>query len=251
MSDWVRRFHRADTAAQRLICFPHAGGAASAYFRLSAELSPVVEVLALQYPGRQDRRHEPLIDDIDHLAEAIYRQLLGSDLAKERPTAFFGHSMGAIVAFEVARRLESRNGTVLRQLFASARRAPSRNRVEAVHRADDESVVARLVALNGTDAKLLADEELQALILETVRGDYRAIESYRYSPGPRLACPLTVLLGDADPLTTVDEARAWAGHTAEDFDLRMFPGGHFYIEANQSDVVRAIKERLQQRQDSR
>jgi integrase len=83
-----------------------------------------------------------------------------------------------------------------------------------------------------------------ALILPVVRGDYRAIETYRCAPGPRLACPLTVLVGDADPLTTVDEARAWSDHTTGDVDVRVFPGGHFYIEQHQAEVVRITAERL-------
>lgn len=245
MNDWTRSYHRANDNAPRLVCFPHAGGAASSFFRLSAQLSPAVEVLAVQYPGRQDRRHEPLIEDLGQLADELHVASQTECWAQERPTAFFGHSMGATVAFEVARRLESRNGTVLRGFFASARRAPSRVRLESAHHGDDESLLARLVALNGTDARLLEDEEVRMMVLPIVRGDYHAIETYRYSPGPGLTCPLTVLLGEADPLTTIDEARAWASHTAEDVDLRIFPGGHFYIEANQAAVAQVIAERLE------
>jgi surfactin synthase thioesterase subunit len=243
-SDWARQFHCADAGAPRLVCFPHAGGAASAFFRLSAELSPAVEVLAVQYPGRQDRRYEPLIDDIGRLADQIHRVSRIEGWVEKRPMAFFGHSMGAIVAFEVARRLESKDGTVLRGLFVSARGAPSRFRPEAVHRGDDESLLAKLAALDGTDARLLGDEEIRELVLPICRSDYRAIETYRYRAGPRLLCPLTVLLGDADPLTPVDEARAWENHTTEDADMRIFPGGHFYNEANQAGLVRVITDRL-------
>jgi pyochelin biosynthesis protein PchC len=224
------------------MCFPHAGGSASAYFTLAEKLAPGIEVLGVQYPGRQDRRHDPPVADLLDLADQIFRALeQGSD---RRPLAFFGHSMGATLAYEVARRLERKTAEPLRMLFASGRRAPSRIRPERVHLGDDDGVLAELIALNGTDARLLRDAEMRELILPVVRGDYAAIEGYRWRPGPALSCPISILVGDADPLTTIEEARAWADYSTAGADVRIFPGGHFYLEAHQEEVARVIAQRL-------
>jgi len=212
---WCRRFHPAPDAAHRLVCFPHAGGSASYYLPVSTALAPRVDVVAVQYPGRQDRRNEPLIDDIATLADHVYDVLRGWD---DRPLTFFGHSMGALVAFEVARRFE-REGSGPVRLFASGRRAPSRYRDENVHRRDDDGI---------------------RMILPALRGDYRAVETYRSAPGATVACPITALVGDSDPKTSLDEAQDWEKHTSADFDLRILPGGHFYLNSRAADVLKVL-----------
>ena len=222
---WLRRFHPVAAPQARLICFPHAGGSASFYRPLSAALPQ--EVLVVQYPGRQERHREPVVEDIGVLAERI-APLVPVDL----PLVFFGHSMGAIVAFEVARRLD----TAVQRLVVSGRRAPSTRRPERVHQLDDNGVVAELKALSGTDARVLGNEDLLRMVLPAIRGDYTAIETYAGEPEARVACPITVLVGADDQKTTLDEARAWAGHTTGEFDLRVFPGGHFYLVEHQAEV---------------
>ncbi|MUN39465.1 thioesterase II family protein [Actinomadura litoris] len=235
---WLRRYHPAPEARVRLACLPHAGGSASGYHALSAWLAPEVEVLAVQYPGRQDRRREPPVTDIATLAGHV-AEALGGEPA-DRPLALFGHSMGATVAYEVARLLEHRSGTRPHTLFVSGRRAPSRVRPENVHAGDDERVLAELERLSGTDSRLLRDPELRELILPVVRADYTAIERYRRPPGPEPGCPIVVLVGDADPLTTIEEARAWAAHSAIPVDVRVFPGGHFYLEDHLDAVAEVL-----------
>ncbi|QXJ23877.1 thioesterase [Actinomadura graeca] len=239
---WLRRYHPAPDARVRLACFPHAGGSASGYHGMSARLAPEVEVLAVQYPGRQDRRREQPVTDIAELAGQVVGALDGEP--SDRPLALFGHSMGATVAYEVARLLEHRRGIRPHTLFVSGRRAPSRVRPENVHAADDDGVLAELERLSGTDARLLQDPELRELILPVVRADYGAIERYRRAPGPEPGCPVVVLVGDADPLTTVEEARAWADHSAAPVDVRVFPGGHFYLEDHLEAVVEVVAGRL-------
>ncbi|MEU8346263.1 Surfactin synthase thioesterase subunit [Actinomadura meyerae] len=230
---WLRRFHPAPDARVRLVCFPHAGGSASAFHWLSERLAPQVEVLAVQYPGRQDRRHEPLVDDVLALARSAYETVAG--LGGE-PPALFGHSMGATLAYEVARLLEHEAGVRPRALFVSGRRAPSRIRPERVRFGDDEALVAELNRLSGTDLRVLGDEEMRRLVLPVVRADYTAIERYRRPPGPDPTCPLWVLAGDADPLTTLDEAGDWERHTTAGATLRVFPGGHFFIDRHQREI---------------
>ncbi|MET8681533.1 alpha/beta fold hydrolase [Streptomyces sp. NPDC004647] len=234
---WVRRFHPAPDAPTRLVCFPHAGGSASYFFPVSQELSPAMDVLAVQYPGRQDRRSEPCIDDIGRLADALLPELLRW---ADRPLVLFGHSMGASLGFEVARKLEER-GTRLLGLFASGRRAPSRFRDERVHLRTDDQLIADITRLNGTDSTVLGDPEIVRMILPAVRSDYKAAESYRFQGGPKLACPILALTGDADPQVTLDEARAWREHTDGTFELKVFPGGHFYLNSQAAQVLDAIR----------
>ncbi|MFD7668482.1 thioesterase II family protein [Streptomyces sp. NPDC059788] len=229
---WVRRYHPVPAPAFRLFCFPHAGGSATFFFPVSAALSGTAEVLAMQYPGRQDRRGEQPIGTIAEMADQLAAALRPWT---DMPFAFFGHSMGAVLAFETALRLE-KDGISPTMLFASGRRAPSLVYDESVHRRDDDGLIEELKKLSGTDSRVLGDEELLRMVLPAIRSDYRAIESYRCEPGTRVSCPVTVLTGDNDPKTTLADARAWQDHTDGPFDMAVFPGGHFYLADHQQDI---------------
>lgn len=249
---WLRRFHPqgrvhpgsrsagsgpAGSGRRTLICFPHAGGSATTYFPLSAELAAHLDVVAVQYPGRQDRRSEDPVDDLAHLADQL-ADVLAAGL--DPPYAFFGHSMGAILAFEAARRLTADGLDGPEMLFASGRRAPSCVRDEHVHRRDDAGILRELRSLSGTDTRVLDDPDIVAMVLPPMRADYRAIETYRYSPGPDLACPIAALVGTEDPRVTLDEARHWGDHTSGRFELRRFPGGHFYLTGSEPTVAAMV-----------
>ncbi|MFG2091955.1 thioesterase II family protein [Streptomyces sp. NPDC048612] len=238
---WIRRFNPRDDAGFRLACLPHAGGSAPFYFPMANALPEDVDVLAVQYPGRQDRRTEPAVTDLQTLADRVATAL---EPWTDRPLALFGHSMGATLAFEVARRLESRNGTVPAALFASGRRAPSRHRHETVHLRDDDGIIAELKQLSGTNPQVLGDEELLRMVLPAIRADYRAAETYTYEPCAPLHCPVVGLTGDDDPKVTLDEVRAWGEHTEGPFDFQVFPGGHFYLADHQSDIIALVLDRL-------
>jgi surfactin synthase thioesterase subunit len=237
---WTRRFHPAPEAAVRLVCFPHAGGSAGFYFPVSGALSPETEVIAVQYPGRQDRRSEPCLDTVAELADAVLEPLL---TWADRPLALFGHSMGASLAFEVACRLEERGVSPI-ALFASGRRAPSRHRDENVHLRDDDGLIAEVKKLSGTDSKVLDDEEIVRMILPAIRSDYKAAETYRWQTGGPLRSPIHVLVGQSDPRVTIDEAQAWREHTSSEFTLTTYPGGHFYLNTQLPRLVREISTKL-------
>ncbi|MDT0616368.1 thioesterase II family protein [Streptomyces lancefieldiae] len=237
---WLRSFHPSPKATARLVCLPHAGGSASYFFPVSKALSPDVEVLAVQYPGRQDRRGEPCLESVDELADHVARDL---GALTDRPLALFGHSMGASVAFEVARRLAGTDVPLL-GLIASGRSAPSSTWGADVHLRDDAGILRELRELSGTDARLFDDEELLRMILPAVRGDYTAVARYRCAPGVRIACPVSVLVGDADPQVPPAQAERWRDHTDGAFDLRVFPGGHFYLNERADEVTAAIADRV-------
>ena len=241
-ASWVRRFSPADDAPVRLVCLPHAGGSASYFFPLARALAPRVDVLAIQYPGRQDRRREPCVETVPELARRIFDVLTPWT---GRPVALFGHSMGAAVGFELARLIEDKAGVVPAHLFASGRRAPSTPRHETVHLLDDDGLLDDVRLLSGTDAAVLDDEELLRMALPAIRADYQAIETHRYEEGtPPLRCPITVLTGDDDPKTTADEARAWSAHTRGEFAVRTFLGGHFFLAEHQQAINDLLVERL-------
>jgi surfactin synthase thioesterase subunit len=238
---WLRRFQPADSGAVRLLCLPHAGGSASFFFPVARALAPELEVVAVQYPGRQDRRHEKCADSIADLAGMIF-QVLGP--SSGTPTALFGHSMGATLGFELARLMEREVGTPPLHLFASGRRAPSVHRDESVHKLDDDGLLADVRKLSGTDARVLGDDELLRMALPAIRADYRIAETYTYTEGPALSCPVTVFTGDSDPKTTRAEAEAWAAHTNGDFEVNSYPGGHFFLAAHQQAILARISARL-------
>jgi len=244
---WIRRFHPVPEAGLRLVCFPHAGGACTFYFPMSAALAPDVEVLAVQYPGRQERRSEEPLRDLHVLADRVTEALAPWTTT---PLALFGHSMGALLAYEVGLRLRERHGVSPRVLFASGRRAPSTHRDENVHRRDDDGLVRELKRLAGTESAVLADEEVLRMVLPAIRGDYEAAETYTPREGSRLACPVSVLVGDSDPRVTRAEADAWARHTSGGFDLREFTGGHFYLSAHQDEVTALVRDRLAREADA-
>lgn len=242
---WIRRYHSASDNSPVLVCFPHAGGSATYFSPLSAALAPTVDVIAIQYPGRQDRRHDACIDDIRELARQIRTALADAGLGDSaRPVAFFGHSMGALVAFEVALLMQPDSLPVV--LFASGRRAPSCRRSVTVHSRDDAALVDEMRALGGTDPQFLDDPELLSFVLPVLRSDYRAVSRYSRNTSAKIAAPIVALTGDNDPHTTQDEAAAWKAHTTSDFRLYSFPGGHFYLAEQQMGVLGVINESLKQ-----
>lgn len=234
---WIRRYHPAPGSKVQLVCFPHAGGSASFYFPVSAALTPVIDVAAVQYPGRQDRRAEPNVCSIPDLADAIFNAV--RPLAA-RPLAFFGHSMGAILAYEVAVRLEDAGAAPLARLYVSSRRAPSCHRQESLHQQTDQALIAELKHLSGTNSDLLSDPETLAMILPAVKSDYRAIETYRPAGTRPVQAPVTAIIGGQDSRVTIDEARAWRQHSTASFDLQVLPGGHFYLVNRRHEVIRLI-----------
>lgn len=237
---WIRQFHEAPQARLCLLCFPHAGGSATSYFPLSSLLSPQITVAAVQYPGRQDRRGETPLSSVTALADEISEVVAGWI---DRPVAVFGHSMGSVVGYEVARRLRSAGETVP-ALFVSGRRAPHLPSGEWVHTMTDEQILAELRVLDGTQRQLLDEEELVRMALPAIRADYQAVETYRHEPRPRLDVPIHAFVGESDPRVTVPEVDEWAQHTAAEFTRRTFPGGHFYLNKEQHAIAGAIVEVL-------
>lgn len=242
---WLRRLHTGPDpyTPHPLVCFPAGGGSASSYRVLAEHLAPTA-VYAVQYPGRQDRLGDPAIPSITDLADHITRAM--GPLLAAGPVALFGHSMGATAAFETARRIEQRGGTVT-TLFVSARPDPSFDEHATVHRGPDIDLIAELERLAndpGSVRILRTEPDLAAMVLPAVRNDYRAVETYRYRGTGTLACDIVALLGREDPTTTPAQIEVWREHTSSSFDIRFFPGRHFYLDERSREVAEAVREKL-------
>lgn len=229
----------------RLVCFPHAGGSASYFFPLAAALSPEFDVYAVQYPGRQDRYSEPFVDNIDDMADEAFAAL---EPLTDAPVALFGHSMGAVLAFEVARRFETLAGRGPTAVFVSGSRAPSRYG-EPREEKDDAGLVEVMRELGGTDPRVLNDPDLLATFLPAFRNDYRASQAYHLGTEVGISAPVVVMAATDDPTTSLAEARAWHEHTSGACDVHTFSGGHFYLEKQSRRVIEVVTQTLRASED--
>ncbi|MFD8984041.1 thioesterase II family protein [Streptomyces sp. NPDC059564] len=244
-STWFRRFTTAAGNGPRLVCFPHAGGSATAYTHLARTLPADFDVVSVQYPGRQDRYREAPFTALDPLIEAVAGEL-AEELAADpgRPYALFGHSMGALIAFETARLLAGRGLPGPQRLFLSGRDAPGPRTSAHYQDYDDAQVLAEVRRLGGTDQAMLDNPEILEMVLPALLADYRALGTYSWRGGEPLTVPVTALTGDSDPMVTVREAGAWREHTSGEFALKVFSGGHFYLNEHLGQVAAAVTEGL-------
>ncbi|MFH8516825.1 thioesterase II family protein [Streptomyces gelaticus] len=235
----LRAFHPRPDAAARLVCFPHAGGTARAFAELSAALPADIAVDAVQYPGRHERRSDPHPGQITALADEVARAL--TDRADDRPLFLAGLSMGALVAFETARRLAA-TGAVTR-LIVSAALPPSHDWQERdLDACTDAEIVAELRRLGGVPEELLGDEEVLRHVIDLLRTDHRALRRYGCPADATLSVPVTVLLGDADPKADVVRTRSWADHTTGTAHTEVLPGGHFALADPATGAARRLAE---------
>ncbi|MEK2633307.1 alpha/beta fold hydrolase [Pseudomonas aeruginosa] len=214
---WVRPFRLTPMPHLRLACFPMQAAAPASSVAGANACRQNIDLLALQYPGREDRFNEAPATRLEDLADGAALAL--RDFA-DAPLALFGHSLGAALAYETALRQESA-GAPLRHLFVSAHPAPHRQRGGALHRGD-EAALLEDVRRQGGASELLEDADLRALFLPILRADYQAIETYRRAQPIALACALDVLLGEHDEEVSAAEAQAWSDASRTPARLRRF-----------------------------
>ncbi len=235
-------------ATWRLVCFPHAGGGASSFHAWARELAGApVEVATLRLPGREARLRETPIEDLPVLVAHIDDALEAA--GDSRPAVWFGHSSGARIAFELARRRRSRGGTLPTHLVVSGAPAPDVVRsTPTLHRivSDDEFLHAVAGAYGGVPTAVLAHAELRALVAPALRADLKMHERYVYTDGPPLPIPITAFGGTADPSVSEAWLKGWARHTAAGFRSQLFPGDHFYLHEGRtrSELLRALLQSL-------
>ncbi len=235
---WLRPINRVVAPELTVVCFPHAGGAATFFRPWGPAAPPGMRLVAVQYPGREDRLREPPVTDLDELADlvtaALHRAGLGGAL-------LFGHSLGAAVAYEVAVRLEPD----VRGLVVSGRPGPAADRHTSMHASSDETLCAELLRLNGTPPEVLAVGELRRLILGIIRSDYQLSETWRRTrqpgPVPTLSCPVLACHGSEDTEVSAAEAQAWSAVTGAGFTRLALPGDHFYLTRHQRRILAEIE----------
>lgn len=239
---WFVRFRPVTSPELRWYTFAHAGGAASAFRPLTMALPPTVEVCAIQAPGRWNRAKEPPTRRVHEQVEALWSTFVAS--LDGAPFALWGHSLGALVAFELARKLQREGKPAPRLLLASARRAPTLLPLgEPVSHLPDPAFVDAIDArYGGISPVIRSDPEMLALTLPALRADMEMYETYRCDPGPPLSCPITVLYGANDPITSADTIEPWRAQTSATFTATTRPGGHFFPfdAGNRADMIERL-----------
>lgn len=237
--DWERPSPRARI---RLFCFPYAGGGASVFRGWSAAAPPEIHVLPVHVPGRGNRFVEPALTRCDDLVEQLAGEL---EPFLDAPFAFFGHSMGAMVAFELTRRLRALGKPLPEHLLVSGRRAPQRpSDRRPLHALPEGEFRDELRSLNGTPEEILEHPELMELFAPILRADFELCETYAFRDDAPLDIPFSVFGGLEDPDVGRDDLMAWKDHTRGPFKLRMFPGGHFFLNGARQQLVHAVSEDL-------
>ncbi|MFF3914202.1 thioesterase II family protein [Streptomyces sp. NPDC001852] len=230
-ASWLRGLgSRELTARRRLFVFPHAGAGASSY-RLAAYLPDTVEVCTVQLPGRENRFTDPALTSMDEAVAAL-APLIAEHT--DQPYAFFGHSMGSLIAFETARQLRRLGTRLPDRLFLSGMRAPGLPDRDPRHTLPDDELLAT-AEFDDLDA------ELRELLLPMLRADLTLCETYTHRTEAPLPCPLTVLAGSDDDSVDEAELDGWREHTSADFELHLFPGApHLYVRGAERQLAETI-----------
>jgi medium-chain acyl-[acyl-carrier-protein] hydrolase len=237
LASWFRGEQRIGAGAT-LICLPHAGGGASAFRQWRAWVPPAVDVLAVQFPGHEGRWLEPLGDRMEDLAVPL------ATIVAERvttPFALYGHSLGALIAFEAARAMRARGYATPVHLFVSCCRAPS----IPAHRPSfegrsDAALVRYLRRLGGLPEAVLAHRAMLDALLPVIRADFRIDDTYVHRPAPPLDCPITSFVGASDAGVSRAENDAWRSHTRGEFRSLTLPAGHFWPPACEAEIAATI-----------
>lgn len=239
---WILRFAPNPDARLRLICFPYAGGGGSIFRRWLEELPPTIDVLAIQPPGRESRLSET---PITHLRDIAYMSYLALLPYLDLPLVLFGHSMGALLSFEVARYLCASRVPDPLALIVSGRSAPHIPEDDLlVDQLSDRQLVEELRRLNGTPEVVLQDNELLQLLLPSLRADFKICESYRHIHGTPLTCPIIAMGGVQDFKVNQESLGSWQTHTRGRFVVRMLPGDHFFLQQNRKQFLQVLIEEL-------
>jgi medium-chain acyl-[acyl-carrier-protein] hydrolase len=241
-NNWVSFPRPNPDAALRIFFFPYAGGNSLMYRTWPEHLPASVEVCAVQLPGREARLREPSYRDLPPLVEAL-ADALPPHL--DKPFAFFGHSMGALISFELSRELRRRGGPTPSHLFVSGHRAPQiETDVPPTYDLPTPEFLEEIRRFNGTPREVLEHPELMQLFLPLLRSDFALCQTYVYRPEPPLDCPINVYGGVEDRDVPREHLEAWREQTSAAFTLRMFPGDHFFLRKFQPLLLDTFSQQL-------
>lgn len=237
-SHWIRAMRRLPEASSRLFCFPHAGGSATTFRHWAGFFQPTVEVCVVHRSVGKDHLRDAPLTRIGPAVEAVCAALVQWS---DKPFAFFGHSIGALIAFEVARRLAVLSGPGPSHLFVSACCAPSMpNTGPARYKLTECDLIEYLRQLGGTPDEVFENDELLSCLFPSIRADLELGETYSYLRAPALRCPITALGGVDDLEVSREGLDAWREESAEAFSLKLFPGNHFFIHGAEATIASTI-----------
>jgi surfactin synthase thioesterase subunit len=228
-------------AGSRLYIFPHTGGSADFYVPFARSFTGGTKCVAVQYPGKRAGKDLSKYTAIPEMADRLCA-MLKPEQAPADNVAFFGHSMGALLAFEVALRFEQA-GNPISALFVSASAAPGLLRRIANLQGSDAHLLSMISTVTGANPEFLNDEQFAATILPTLRG-LKAVTAYESPPEAKVSCPIHALMADNDELGTEELMRPWEQRTTASFDLTVFHGDHFYMTTNLPELAHWVEERV-------
>jgi medium-chain acyl-[acyl-carrier-protein] hydrolase len=236
-SPWVAYRRASHATTWRLFCLPYAGGGASIYRSWAEHLPSTIDVVPVQLPGREGRLGEPPCDRLDKLVDSLTHALMPMMSGR---VALFGYSMGALIAFELARALR-RSGCAIDHLIVAAAPAPHVPRTCArLQELPDAALLDTLRELGGTPEAVLANHEIMAMLLPTFRVDFAILDEYQYKDEPPLACPVTAFGGASDPEVSAEQLGAWRATTAGRFESHTFAAGHFFVHSHEGALLRHV-----------
>lgn len=226
----------------KMFCFPYAGGTAMLFKKWEDLLPTAVQVIPVELPGRGARLKEPPFVSvpalIEELEDAIWPLL-------DKPFVFFGHSMGAIIAFELSRSLRCKHGREPQTLFIAGRRAPQITKGAPVtYDFPRDEFIEELIKLDGTPKEVIENAELMELMIPLLRADFQLVQTYEYLTDTPLQCPIIVYGGLQDYETPRDLLSPWKEQTSSRFALHMLPGDHFFIRSSQSQLLKLLGREL-------
>lgn len=235
-------------ASLRMFCFPYAGGGASVYYNWLRALPPSVEVCPVQLPGREHRLCETPFTQLPDMVGAV-RDIITPSL--DKPFALYGHSMGGLVAYELARLLRREGGPQPQRLFVSGCRAPHLAVPDKItYNMPEAELLEEIRTLNGTPSEVLENPELMQILLPILRADFEVVETYEYTPEPPLDCPISAFGGLEDENVEHRHLEGWREHTTAACSVRMMRGDHFFLRPAQADLLGVIARELQPLADS-
>lgn len=239
---WFQYTRISQRGRVRLFCLPYAGGGASIYHQWGALLPPEVELYPVQLPGREKRWQEAAYTQLPELIPPLAQGLLPY---LDKPFALFGHSMGALIGFELTRYLRRNHLPLPLRLFISAHRAPHLPySQERVHKLSHEEMLTRLEKLGTVSQELLANEEVMQFYVPLLQADFSICERYVYQEEAPLACPIAVFGGLLDERVSSQELAAWDQQSGGVLERQMFPGDHFFLQTSQDQLLQKISQAL-------
>lgn len=239
---WFPNIKNQPNSTFRLFCFPYAGGSNVTYNKWSKSISTNIEVCAVQLPGRANLMNEKAFTEVDALVEVLCDKL---SAFTDKPLALFGHSMGAIICYELSQKLIEITGTGPVHLFVSGRQAPHiRTKDKITYNLPQDEFIEELKKLNGTPKEVLENADLLEIVLPLLRADFKLVETYHHRNQKPLPCPITVFGGTEDNEVKIKDLKEWKDYTTSKFELQIFDGDHFFINQYKDKFTSIISKAL-------